>query len=213
MAPALSRDKACVIDGIDGFPTVAPCLSAFYLHDLDQGLPALKYDDYDYILMLDVVEHLSRPEAFLEDLHRALKLSPSVEIIMSTANIGFVIPRLMLLVGQFNYSKRGILDLTHTRLFTFGSFRRAVTQAGFDILEIKGVPAPFPLAFGDRWLSRFLIKMNQMLIRLNRGLFSYQIFVRMKPQPSLEYLLQTAAEHSGRRAQALETAGGQTPAP
>ena len=171
------------------------------------GLPALKYDSYDYILMLDVVEHLTRPEAFLEDLRGALKLSPSVEIVMSTANIGFVIPRLMLLVGQFNYSKRGILDMTHTRLFTFGSFRRAISQAGFDILEIKGVPAPFPLAFGDRRLSRFLIKMNQMLIRLNRGLFSYQIFVRMKPQPSLEYLLQTAAEHSERRTRAMEAAG------
>ena len=30
----------------------------------------------------------------------------------------------MLLFGQFNYGKRGILDLTHTRLFTFESFRR-----------------------------------------------------------------------------------------
>jgi glycosyltransferase involved in cell wall biosynthesis len=204
MAPALAREKACVIDGIDGFPTVEPSLAAFYLHDLDQGLPALKYEDYDYILMLDVVEHLARPEAFLEDLHRALKLSPSVEVIMSTANIGFVIPRLMLLAGQFNYGKRGTLDLTHTRLFTFGSFRRAVTQAGFDILEIKGVPAPFPLALGDNWFSRFLVKANQMLIPLSRGLFSYQIFFRMKPQPSLEYLLRTAAEQSERRARALE---------
>jgi hypothetical protein len=133
-----------------------------------------------------------------------LKLSPSVEIVMSTANIGFVIPRLMLLVGQFNYSKRGILDMTHTRLFTFGSFRRAIDQAGFDVLEMVGVPAPFPRALGDRWFSRFLLKVNQMLIWVGRGLFSYQIFVRMKPRPSLEYLLQTAAEHSERRARAME---------
>ena len=206
MAPALAREKACVIDGIDGFPTVEPCLAAFYLHDLDQGLPALQYQDYDYILMLDVVEHLTRPEAFLEDLHRALKLSPSVEIIMSTANIGFVIPRLMLLIGQFNYGKRGTLDLTHTRLFTFGSFQRAIKQAGFDILEIKGVPAPFPRALADSRFSRFLVKANQMLIPLSRGLFSYQIFVRVKPQPSLEYLLQTASEQSEQRAKALESA-------
>jgi hypothetical protein len=119
----------------------------------------------------------------------------------------------MLLAGQFNYGKRGTLDLTHTRLFTFGSFRRAVTQAGFDILEIKGVPAPFPLALGDNWFSRFLVKANQMLIPLSRGLFSYQIFFRMKPQPSLEYLLQTAAEHSERRARALEAAGEQSSQP
>jgi hypothetical protein len=153
---------------------------------------------------------LTRPEAFLEELRRALKLSPAVEVVMSTANIGFVIPRLMLLIGQFNYGKRGTLDLTHTRLFTFGSFRRAVTQAGFDILEIKGVPAPFPMALGDNWFGRFLVKANQMLIPLRRGLFSYQIFIRMKPQPSLEYLLQTAAEHSERRVKTLEAAGEQS---
>jgi glycosyltransferase involved in cell wall biosynthesis len=207
MAPALSRGKACVVDGIDGFPTVEPCLAAFYLHDLDQGLPELKYEEYDYILMLDVIEHLSRPEGFLEELRGALRLSPDVEIIISTANIGFVIPRLMMLIGQFNYGKRGTLDMTHTRLFTFGSFRRAIKQAGFDILEIKGVPAPFPLALGDNWFGRFLVKANQMLIAPFRGLFSYQIFVRMKPQPSLEYLLRMASKHSERRTKALEAAG------
>ena len=39
----------------------------------------------------------------------------------------------MLLFGQFNYGKRGILDLTHTRLFTFESFRRLFEQGGFRV--------------------------------------------------------------------------------
>ena len=205
MAGALAERKDCTVDGIDSFPTVEPKLRSFYLHDLNQGLPKLDYDGYDYILMLDVIEHLTRPEGFLEELYAALKTNPSAEVIMSTANIGFAIPRLMLFVGQFNYGKRGILDMTHTRLFTFASFERAIRQAEFDILEVIGVPAPFPLALGDSTLGRVLVKANQFLIRLfSRGLFSYQIFVRMKPKPSLEYLLKIAGEHSEQRIQRIE---------
>ena len=63
----------------------------------------------------------------------------------------------MLLFGQFNYGKRGVLDLTHTRLFTFGSFRRLFEQAGFKVVEERGVPGPFPLAMGDSALSRALV--------------------------------------------------------
>jgi hypothetical protein len=112
----------------------------------------------------------------------------------------------VLLIGQFNYGLRGILDLTHTRLFTFGSFERAIKQAGFDIVERVGVPAPFPLALGENRLSNTLVRINRMFIALSRGLFSYQIFLRVKPQPSLELLLKTAQEQSQIRAEALETA-------
>jgi hypothetical protein len=127
---------------------------------------------------------------------------------ISTANIGFFIQRFMLSVGEFNYGKRGILDLTHTRLFTFSSFHRAISQAGFDVLETIGIPGPYPLALGDHPFSRFLLRMNQLFIHLSRGLFSYQMFMRIKPQPSLEFLLQTAQQESQRRAALLEAAAG-----
>ena len=52
----------------------------------------------------------------------------------------------MLLVGQFNYGKAGILDRTHTRLFTFRSLRYLLRDAGFRIKRVRGIPAPFPLA-------------------------------------------------------------------
>jgi len=107
----------------------------------------------------------------------------------------------MLLLGQFNYGKRGILDMTHTRLFTFTSFRRLLEQSGFRIAETRGVPAPFPLAMGGSWLSRVLVKVNKALIAISRGLFSYQIFVIAQPVPSLDYLLTDAEAQSSLRAQ------------
>lgn len=201
----LMKQKQCVVDGIDSFPGGEDAsLSAFYLHNLNDGIPALDYAKYDCVLMLDVIEHLAKPELFLEQLRAALSLRPDVDVMLSTANIGFAVTRFMLLIGQFNYGKRGILDLTHTRLFTFASFERAIRQAGFDIVERVGVPGPFPLAIGNNFLGRTLLKLNRMMIHVSRGIFSYQMFVRVRPQPSLDYLLRTAEEHSARRVELIE---------
>jgi glycosyltransferase involved in cell wall biosynthesis len=206
MAAELKARKNCRVTGVDSVPVSAD-LDDFYLHDLNTGLPDTRIDDYDFVLLLDVIEHLARPESFLEQLKRSLALSTATEIIISTGNIAFLVTRLMLFVGQFNYGKRGILDLTHHRLFTFASLRRAVTQSGFSVLETKGVPAPFPLAIGDNPISRLLVVLNQWLIRISRGLFAYQIVMRIKPQPSLGSLLKDANEQSQIRAEALETLG------
>lgn len=210
MGAYLSGQKQCRVDGIDAFPVLQPGFEAFHLHDLNLGLPSLDFEGYNYVLMLDVIEHLAKPELFLEQFRSVLSLNPATEVMMSTANIGFLVTRLMLLIGQFNYGRRGILDLTHTRLFTFSSFERAVRQAGFDILETVGVPAPAPLAIGDNFFSRAAMNINKMFIRLSRGLFSYQIFLRIKPQPTLEFLLKTAQEQSEKRVRAIETAQAAT---
>jgi glycosyltransferase involved in cell wall biosynthesis len=204
MAGVLAGEKECIVDGVDAFVAVEPGLNSFHLHDLNAGLPALDYEKYDYVLMLDVIEHLARPEAFLDGLRQALRENPRAEIIISTANIGFMIPRFMLMLGQFNYGRRGILDLTHTRLFTFRSFERVMEQSGFDILERVGVPGPYPMALGDNFVSRTLLAINKALIHISRGLFSYQILLRIKPQASLALLLQTAEEYSKKRVEAIE---------
>ena len=72
--------------------------------------------------MLDIIEHLKRPEEFMDELRFATGCKRP-EVIITTANIGFFATRLMLFFGQFNYGKKGILDATHTRLFTFRSLR------------------------------------------------------------------------------------------
>ena len=209
MAAALHDQKQCSVTGVDSLPAQEPGMDTFVLHDLNDGPPPLDIAPldtapFDFVLMLDVVEHLARPELFLEQLRLTMALHPGAELILSTGNIGFFITRVMLMLGQFNYGKRGILDLTHTRLFTFGSLRRAVEQAGFSITETIGVPGPFPLALGDTPVSRFLMGVNKLLIRLSRGLFSYQIMIRANAQPVLETLLSRAEEHSRTRKNLLE---------
>jgi glycosyltransferase involved in cell wall biosynthesis len=204
MATALNETKQCSVTGVDSSAAVASGMERFYLHDLNDGPPEIDFARFDFVLMLDVVEHLSRPEPFLEQLRRAVAQNPDSEVMISTGNVAFIVTRAMLLAGQFNYGKRGILDLTHTRLFTFGSLRRAVKQAGFSVVETIGVPGPFPLALGNNKVSRFLVALNAFLIRLDRGLFSYQIFMRMRAQPVLATLLMSAEEHSAARISLIE---------
>ena len=193
----LRRLRRCRVTGVDRVPLGSGVeLDAFILHDLNDGLDAIDLSDHDYVLLLDVIEHLTSPEAFVQALRDGLKLSPGTTLLASTANIGFFINRLMLLAGQFNYGKRGILDLTHCRLFTFSSFRRLFEQGGFHVREMRGIPGPFPLAFGHSRVSRALLAINTALIKFSRGLFSYQMFFVVEPLPSLEYLLRSAQEYS-----------------
>jgi hypothetical protein len=93
------------------------------------------------------------------------------------------------------------LDMTHTRLFTFRSFRRLFLQNGFDVLSTSGIPGPYPLALGDNSFARFLTSLNQVAIRIAKGLFAYQIFLVTQPLPTLPYLLEQATKQSRRRAE------------
>jgi glycosyltransferase involved in cell wall biosynthesis len=196
----LRAERGCRVTGIDAFPlSDSSKVDEFVVHDLNKGWPDIDLHRFDYLLLLDVIEHIASPERFVDELARAAELHPEVRILVSSANVGFIIVRLMLLLGQFNYGKRGILDLTHARLFTFGSLRRLFQQAGFQILEERGIPGPFPLALGENLLSRMLLVLNSIAIRIWRSLFSYQIYMVLKPEPSLELLLRRADEHSKAR--------------
>ena len=111
------------------------------------------------------------------------------EIILTTANIGFAVTRLMLLLGSFNYGRKGILDRTHTRLFTFHSLRELFDQTGYKVLETRGIPAPFPKAIGNNFFSRILLTLNRFGIFISKGFFSYQIFIRAQALPTVPVLL------------------------
>jgi glycosyltransferase involved in cell wall biosynthesis len=155
--------------------------------------------DIDVILLLDVIEHLHDPERFLATLRRQFDYRPRI-LVLTTPNIAFFVQRLMLLFGQFNYGKSGILDRTHTRLFTFKSFERLLRDAGLRIRRVRGIPAPFPKALGDNFLSRALLAINTALIRVSKTLFAYQIFVEAETTPDVAFVL---ADTVGQRATSL----------
>jgi len=187
LASELAR-KGCTIAVVDiEPPTQLTPGVVTHVADLNEQL-VVPIQDYDYYLMLDVIEHLKDPETFLDGLRARLDDSPRT-LIITTPNIAFIVPRLMLLFGQFNYGQAGILDRTHTRLFTFRTLRRLLRDSGFQIQVMKGIPAPIPKAIGDSRLSRIMLWLNQALIHVSPGLFSYQIFVSATVTPDVTTVL------------------------
>jgi glycosyltransferase involved in cell wall biosynthesis len=189
--------KAAAVTGIDQYvPAEAPAPNVQLKRwDLDVSEFPVEVSEFDQIFMLDVIEHLHDPEVFMELLREATGRKRP-EIVLTTANIGFFITRFMLFLGHFNYGRKGILDRTHTRLFTFNSLQELFDQTGYKVTEVKGIPAPFPKALGDNPLGRALVSINHFLIKISRGLFSYQIFLRASAAPTVPTLLRETIERS-----------------
>ena len=140
--------KGCRVTGVDQFPPAAPRgrSSEFLLWDEREPFPDIDLRQFDYVLLLDIIEHLKEPEAFLERPATARPRSTDRRptFIVTSGNVVFGVVRLQALLGNFNYGKRGILDLTHTRLYTFASLERLFAQCGFHVEQLEGIPAPFP---------------------------------------------------------------------
>ncbi len=207
---ALKKMKKCVVTGCDierGAFTGA--FDKFFLADLNKGIPEMPDERFDYILALDVIEHLAAPEDFLDQL-RSLAARSGARVILTTANIGFIIMRISLLIGRFEYGKRGILDITHTRLFTFNTLRRAMRAAGFEIQRSEGVVVPIPFIFGHSVLSRIALVVNRALVRLRPTLFGFQILIVAKARPDLATLLKAAKTSADQKIIEIQQRGERT---
>jgi glycosyltransferase involved in cell wall biosynthesis len=196
--------KGCDVQGVDSAPDLRmPLIKKFTQVDLDHEDVPYAADDFDYVLLLDVIEHLDPPAQFrLMDRLRDSAVARKPTVMLTTPNVAFLPVRLLLLAGQFNYGRRGILDLTHRHLFTFRSFRRFLNSAGYRVVRVRGVPAPFPLALGDNVVSRALVAINKLLIRLLPSVFSYQIYVEAVPLSTTKMLLRFAQRKSLERSAA-----------
>jgi glycosyltransferase involved in cell wall biosynthesis len=176
---------------------ITPTIQQFSMKTIEADIDSLDFNeisgDVDYILMLDIISDLRDPETILRKIRQRFSYC-APQLILTTANIAFFPIRLTLFFGQFNYGKRGILDMHHTRLFTFYSLRRALVNQGYEILEEKGIPAPFYLALGDSNVARFLMKLNLFFIRFSKSLFAYQIAFVAKPTFILDILLEKAIQ-------------------
>jgi len=197
------RAKDCHVTGLDAQPAEEGCLSEFVRWDLDSERIPVRVADYDWLLLLDVIEHLKSPERFMERLRDEFEQKQPT-ILLTAPNTAFVVTRLGLLVGQLNYGREGILDFTHTRLFTSSTLRDLLEQVGYEILEVRGIPAPFPKALGYNWFSRLLVALNELLIRFSKTLFSYQLFFRLRPLPTVRTLLTATRTHTESKSRRLD---------
>lgn len=129
---------------------------------------------FDLIVCADVVEHLREPEAALARLRPLLRSDG--RLLITTPNVANWSIRLGLLFGRFQYTDRGILDRTHTRLFTRRTLLEALAAAGYRPLEID-FTAPVPL------VGRFPIveALAHRIASLRPTLLAYQFVVAAAP--------------------------------
>jgi hypothetical protein len=102
----------------------------------------------------------------------------------------------MLALGQFNYGKRGILDLTHQRLFTVRSFCRTLEGEGFRVESVRGFGPPVRDMVGASWPLRLVDSVAGGLARIWPSLFGYQFLVEATRLDDVETLLERTLESS-----------------
>ena len=143
---------------------------------------------FDAVFALDVLEHMKSPERTARQIFSVM--APGGKLYASTGNIAFWIIRGMHLLGHFNYGRRGILDLTHTRLFTVSSFARLLQNAGFRIDAVSCFGPPLAdLTEGRFGFFAVIDRISYRLARLWNGLFGYQILFEATRPDSVETLL------------------------
>lgn len=206
LSPAL-RDRGCRIIGVDQFrPQATAAFDEFHVADLNANPVPRPLDDVQAVLVLDIIEHLASPEKFCDHLRQRAQSNLNVKIVISTGNVAFLVTRFMLFLGQFNYSTRGILDQTHTRLFTFSSLRRLLKETGFVIEKELAIPAPVPLVVKSPFWQKVLMKTQGVFMHVSRGLFAYQMLMVVRPLPTLPTLMKNARQHSAVRSTTVESA-------
>ncbi len=168
------------IDSCYNGEAAAACAD-FIVTDIELGLGLSEDHFFDCIILADVLEHTRNPHSILLEARQHLK--EHGRIIASSGNVANIYVRLALLMGQFNYAERGILDRTHSRLFTRSSFRTLLRESGFRIVRSRYTPIPFELIVRNAWISEKLTAFYMLAVRLWPSLFSYQVVLEAEPDP------------------------------
>jgi SAM-dependent methyltransferase len=131
----LIEQKQCHVDGIELNPTDAARAAEVLSQVLVGNIEEQSFDlapltgTYDFIVCLDVLEHLLDPAHTLNRL-RSL-FSSCGKVIFSIPNMANGSVRLSLLQGGFDYAPEGLLDETHLRFHTLRTVCQLVEKSKY----------------------------------------------------------------------------------
>jgi predicted TPR repeat methyltransferase len=135
---------------------------------------------FDFVVYADVLEHLVDPADVLKK--SKVLLENDGILIISVPNVAHLWVRLQLLMGQWNYTERGILDKTHLRFFTRKSITKLLEENGFEILMLKVTPIPLEsvLPFRENIFWKFLDLFNYIPAKFFPRVFGFQFLLVAK---------------------------------
>jgi glycosyltransferase involved in cell wall biosynthesis len=183
------RKLGYTVTGIDQYEPTSSDLDEFIKVDLENSACEIDISKYITVFMLDIIEHLSSPEKFLLSLRYKMTSPEIPNLIISTPNVGFILVRINLLFGRFQYADRGILDVGHKRLFTLKTFKSLLSETKYKILEVHGIGVPFQ-TLGKGPVFRILGTLSSFMARLYPSLFAFQFLIIAKPKPTSYQLIE-----------------------
>lgn len=144
---ALQEYKQCKVDGIEpdagDAKKATNVLWGVFQGSVEDTLKTkLQGRKYNHIVFLDVIEHLYDPAQTLSALKK--HLIPGGSIVFSIPNMAHVSVRLMLLCGELEYGKTGLLDNTHLHFYTKHEINRVLGRAGYQVTVWDYTEATYP---------------------------------------------------------------------
>ncbi|GAB4323613.1 MAG: hypothetical protein Kow0059_18940 [Candidatus Sumerlaeia bacterium] len=143
---------------------------------------------FDAAIMLDGLQRFSNVGDVCENISRIIR--PGGVLFVCTGNVAYFPLRLFFLLGMFHYGKRGILDLSHARLFTQRALVRLLENSGFRVRRVRGFGPPLRDMAPGGFLVRKLDLFLSFLARLRPSLFAYQILVEAEKLDDVESILE-----------------------
>ena len=185
--------------GVDQFPPAMPqAFETFDLGDELSGPDSVDLRQDDYVLLLDIIEHLKARRrcstgcAAPPGAPTGSRRSSSPPATSCSGSCG------CRRCSATSITESGASSTSRTRGSRRSSRSRACSRSAASTWTgWRGIPAPFPKALGRTGSSRALLRINEWLIRVSKGLFVYQIFLVATPRPSVDALLDQSIE-SGR---------------
>jgi 2-polyprenyl-3-methyl-5-hydroxy-6-metoxy-1,4-benzoquinol methylase len=157
--------------------------------DLNQDFnKSLGNKSFNKVIALDIIEHLNNPEEAIKKINNILKNGGT--LYASTANIGYFIMRITHLIGWFNYGKRGILDMTHQRLFTVNSFKKLLQDNGFILKKVVGFGPPIADQISHQGIWKAIDLISGLLARQYPPLFSFNFLIVAEKKTAFEDIYQ-----------------------
>ncbi len=180
----ISPKVASIVAVDENKPENLPGIKPIELDLNSEFTSILGNNKYDKVIALDLIEHLYNPEKSIERIGNIMKTGGKLYI--STANIAFIIMRITLFLGWFNYGKTGILDKTHHRLFTVNTFKRILKNNGFKIEKAVGFGPPIADKIGSKGILHFLDSVFSFLAKLKPSMFAFNFLIIAEKRAPLE---------------------------
>ncbi len=163
-------------------PSTAQELSPVY-KKIAPNLEQLDQDNFDVAILMDVLEHMSEPEAYLENLLKRIK--PGGQLIISVPNIAHWSVRFALLFGFFEYQERGPLDRTHLQFFSRRRFAKLVQLKNLvcaieTSYSIEPIELLLPTALSENKFFDQISQIRSKFAALLPGLMAYQFLALVK---------------------------------